>query len=261
MSLSLLSGACRSRSRVLLLLLLVLLALSACGGTPLIPAVATKSAAAVPTSAPIPATWTIAPQVIPSETAEIPTITPEPQSTATFTYEPEPTSTPGPAFTATGIPTESPVILPTARPPATSTPRLFTRVKIFLIAFEDNGRSGPLVGCGDSAIPVERNIAPTAAPLTAALNELLSLRDQFYGQSGLYNALHQSNLQVVKVTIENGVAIIHLTGNLQLGGECDDPRVEAQLTLTALQFSTVRAVQIFLDGVPLKDRLGGRGTP
>jgi hypothetical protein len=126
-----------------------------------------------------------------------------------------------------------------------------TQVKIFLIALNDNGRSGGAVGCGDSVVGVQRPIPLTRAPLTAALDELLSLRDRTYGESGLYNALYQSNLQLAHVSIRDGAADIQLTGKLQLGGECDNPRVAAQLKSTVLQFPTVHAVNISLNGIPL----------
>lgn len=56
-----------------------------------------------------------------------------------------------------------------------------TQVKTFLIALEDQGKSGPAVGCGDSAVAVTRMIAPTTTPLTAAIQELLSQKSQYYG--------------------------------------------------------------------------------
>ena len=114
-----------------------------------------------------------------------------------------------------------------------------------------------LIGCGDSVIPVEVQFAPTAAPLTAALNALFSNRQQYYGESGLYSALYASTLQVSAVNIVNGEAIISLTGTLQLGGACDSPRVQAQIEQTALQFSTVDRVSIFLNGTPLSNSLSG----
>lgn len=128
-------------------------------------------------------------------------------------------------------------------------------VKIILIAVGDNGKSGKMIGCGDSVISVQQPIPPTQGVLKAALEILLSVRDQYYGQSGLYNSLYQSDLQLESVTIENGQAIIQLTGTLKLGGVCDNPRVEAQITETALQFSTVKSVTVFLNGQPLKEAL------
>ncbi len=134
----------------------------------------------------------------------------------------------------------------------------FTRTNIFLIALEDAGQSGDMIGCNDSVIPVAVEIEPTIAPLTAALETLLSLDEQYYGQSGLYNALYQSALQVEGVNIDNGKAVIHLTGDLQLGGVCDNPRVQAQLEQTARQYETVNAVAITVNGVPLESLLSGQ---
>jgi hypothetical protein len=131
-------------------------------------------------------------------------------------------------------------------------PRTTASVKFYLVAIGDNGRFGKKVGCGDSLVAVTRPIAPTEAPLSAALWLLLSDHHRFYGQSGLYNALYQSRLAIGRIGIKNGRAIIHLTGRLRLGGVCDDPRVAGQLKRTAFQFSTVHSVAIFINSVPLK---------
>lgn len=148
-------------------------------------------------------------------------------------------------------------VLPTSTLPAPTTATEQT-VKIVLIALEDNGQSGPLVGCGDSAIPINVTIPRTQGVLRAALEKLFSAKQQFYGESGYYNALYQSDLQVARVVIEQGTAIIHLTGTLMLGGTCDAPRVEAQIEQTALQFSTVNDVAIFINDVPLEEALSTR---
>lgn len=148
-------------------------------------------------------------------------------------------------------------------PAATSSPGGgVSHIQIYLVALEDNGQNGPKIGCGDSLIPVEREITPTAGPLRAALEELLSLKEQYYGQSGLYNALYQSDLHLEKVTIdENGQAVIHLAGNYALGGVCDTPRFKAQLEATARQFSTVRDVVIFINNIPIDDALSLASRP
>lgn len=135
---------------------------------------------------------------------------------------------------------------------------LFSRTHMYLIALEDAGQSGAMIGCNDSVIPVVVEIEPTVAPLTAALNRLLSLDDQYYGQSGLYNALYQSDLTLQGAAVQNGEAIIRLTGELQLGGVCDNPRVQAQLEQTALQYNTVDSVTITLNGEPLESVLSGQ---
>jgi hypothetical protein len=130
-----------------------------------------------------------------------------------------------------------------------------TKVKVFLIAIEDNGKSGKKVGAGDSAVPVEVTVEPTNAPLTAALNKLFSMKDKNYGQSGLYNALYQSSLKLESVTIKDGKAEIRLSGNLKLGGVLDNPRVKAQIEETALQFSTVNKVSVYLKDKTLDEAL------
>ncbi len=112
-----------------------------------------------------------------------------------------------------------------------------------------------MIGCGDSLVPVTEQILPTQGVLRAALEILLGIQQQYYGQSGLYNALYQSNLTIEDLRIENGRASIRLAGKLLLGGVCDNPRVEAQLVETAKQFSTVKEVEIFINGKPLKDVL------
>lgn len=161
-------------------------------------------------------------------------------------------SAPPPTIEVQVVPLKTPSLTP--NPAAGGT----AQVKIFLIAVGDNGVSGPKIGCGDSAVGVIRVIPATKAPLTAALNELLGLHEQHYGQSGLYNSLYNSHLQLQSVAVTDGVALIKLTGTLSLGGECDDPRVDAQITNTALQFATVKSVDVSLNGKPLKEVLSGK---
>lgn len=127
-------------------------------------------------------------------------------------------------------------------------PSDFTRTRIYLIALDDGGASGMPIGCNDSVIPVTVDIPPTRAVLRGSLERLLSLRAPYYGESGLYNALYQSQLSIADVRIENRVAIISLTGQLVQGGVCDTPRIQAQLEQTALQFSTVDRVLVYING-------------
>ncbi len=199
-----------------------------------------------PTTTPLPANPTQIMATSPSPATQLPTAT----APAEVSDPPSPSDT-SPVEISDPLP---PADVPT-EPPATDTPAGPQMVKIYLIAVGDNGVSGDLVGCGDSAVPVQVEITPTQGVLKAALLSLLSLKSREYGESGLYNVFYQSSLQLDSVKIENGTAIIHLSGSLLLGGECDNPRVEAQLTKTALQFSTVQQVTIFINNKPLKDVL------
>jgi hypothetical protein len=136
-------------------------------------------------------------------------------------------------------------------PTATPSGGLFTRTNIYLIAIGDAGETGKEIGCDDSVVPVEVEIEPTIAPLRAALEQLLAIDTETYGQSGLYSALYASDLTVGSINIVQGKATIALSGDLVLAGVCDNPRVAAQLEETALQFSTVNQVEILLNGEPL----------
>jgi hypothetical protein len=218
--------------------LLLLLALAACGTFE----VGIQPASSLlPSSVPL---LTVAPSptqvdLPPSPTANPPTSIPIP-----------PTDTAVPPIEAPLPPTEA------ESASATQGPQM---VQIYLIALEDQGVSGMLVGCGDSAVPVSVQIPPTQGVLKAALDTLLSVKSQYYGESGLYNALYQSDLQVDSVTIKDGKAVVKLSGTLQMGGECDNPRVAAQLEETVLQFPTVKQASIFVNGRPLSDALSLRG--
>ncbi len=190
------------------------------------------------------------------------------------TLPPLPPPTTGPESTPTAAATELPGAVPTFPPVAGSTLAVSTprkaatrtlvsgpgtiKIKIFMIATEDNGKAGKKIGCNDSVVAVERVIASTTAPLTSSIRELVAQHDQFYGQSGLYNALYQSSLQVNSVSLSKGKATVNLKGTLVIGGTCDAPRVTAQIQETALQFSTVKQVVVLVNGVALDKVLSGK---
>jgi hypothetical protein len=131
-------------------------------------------------------------------------------------------------------------------------------VQVYLVALEDDGASGEKIGCGDSLIPITLMIEPANGALRASLVHLLALKDQYYGESGLYNALYQSDLQVGAIQVENGAAEVRLNGTLLSGGVCDDPRIIGQLQATALQFSNVKEVHFFVNGRPIEELLSGK---
>ncbi len=209
----------------LFLAIVIIGTLSACDGNLQIGIEHTPPALATQTNLGLPSLTPLIVSPTPTNTVPVPTL-PQPTIPAPTSTSAVPTKTPGPQL-----------------------------VEIFLIGIDDNGQGGKLVGCGDSAIPVQVEIAPTQGVLRAALEKLLSIKDQFYGQSGLYDSLFQSNLQVQSVTIDNGVATVQLSGTMQLAGECDNPRVEAQLVNTVLQFPTVTSVEIFINGKTLQEAL------
>lgn len=133
-----------------------------------------------------------------------------------------------------------------------------TRARVYLIALEDESDAGSEGDCGGSAVPYEVNLSSPSPALGGTVEALLSLQERADG-SGFYNALAHSPLKIERMVRSGPVVRIYLTGYLELGGECDAPRVLSQLTETATQFSDVETAEFFLDGKPLNELLSGRG--
>lgn len=123
-----------------------------------------------------------------------------------------------------------------------------------LIALEDNGKTGEQIGCGDSLILVEVPIKNSEKNLENTIQLLLDT-GEFYGQSGLYNALSKSKLKIENVDISENTATVNLSGSLMLGGTCDLPRVENQLEKAVLQFTYIKEAKININGIPLAEIL------
>lgn len=151
--------------------------------------------------------------------------------------------------------------LPSAPAPTLGgdTPGQVNTVRFFLVALEDNGASGPPVGCGDSLVAVDHPVELTSDPIRAGLERLFSFKDQYVGESGLYTALYRSNLQVQSTNIDaNGVATVELVGEYQLGGACDVPRFQGQIEQTVMAAPGVSSVNVLLNGVPLQQALSSQ---
>lgn len=142
---------------------------------------------------------------------------------------------------------------------ATTTAPTYTHVQVALLDTSGTG-SGPTRGC-DTVVMVSREVPPTQAPLTAALETLFSLSSTTV--DGWYNFIAKTNdtLAFDHASVQNGVASIYLTGSLSgLAGICDDPRAAAQIDETALQFPTVSSVQLYLNGSPTELTPSEKGT-
>jgi hypothetical protein len=129
-----------------------------------------------------------------------------------------------------------------------------TEVKIYLVALGDNGKNGKKVGCEDSLVPVTRKIPETTAPLKAALLELFADREASQKEIDLNLGNYWRGMELKSVAIENGTAIIHLTGEApRVAGVCDAPRIKEQIIETARQFPTVKKVKVFINGKPMNE--------
>jgi spore germination protein GerM len=130
------------------------------------------------------------------------------------------------------------------------------KVKIYLVAVGDEGKMGRKIGCGDSLVPVTREIKATSSPLKAALTELLSLPKEYAGNSSLNNFWVGRNLRIKSVSISRGTATIRITGEGPfVAGICDEPRITEQIEATAKQFPTVKRVKVFVNGRTLADAI------
>jgi spore germination protein GerM len=119
-------------------------------------------------------------------------------------------------------------------------------VKIYLIAVGDDGKAGKKIGCGDSLVPLTRTIQKTAAPLTAALRELLLTPQQSNSTPKLENFWKGRNLKIQSVLIRNQTATIRVSGEIFVAGVCDVPRIQSQIEETARQFPGVKQVKVFM---------------
>ncbi len=137
------------------------------------------------------------------------------------------------------------------------------QASFYLVAIGDNGQSGAAVGCGDSLIAVTTDIGSpgsTEGKISAALGKLFAVHEQNYGESGLYDSLYNANLHVDSVSLNGSNAVVNLSGSLNLGGVCDDPRAIGQIESTVTQFTGVDSTSVFLNGTLLEDVLSGKGA-
>jgi hypothetical protein len=133
-----------------------------------------------------------------------------------------------------------------------------SKVQVYVIALHDRGASGRAAGCGDSAVPLEVDLPTPAPALEGALSALLALQEGAEDKA-LYNALAHSPLKVDRIDHTGPEVRVYLSGYVEIGGDCDGPRILAQLTETALQFHDIQHAQFFLDGKPLQAVLSGKG--
>jgi Sporulation and spore germination len=153
----------------------------------------------------------------------------------------------------------------TTAPPAGAEPppepaATAARVRVFLIAPQDGGRSGRKVACGDSAVPVEVTLPRPAPALEGALRALLAMGDRYDRGSGLLNPLYASRLELAGMERHGAQLEVRLTGYVERGDACDNSRMFAQLTETALQFRGISSAQFEIDGQPLRELLLGRAS-
>jgi hypothetical protein len=133
--------------------------------------------------------------------------------------------------------------------------RLSGGTPVYFVALDDGGSSGVRFGCNDSLVAVTHDTAAAQEPLQAALDFLLGGSDP---PEGLYNSLADSALKYVSAYFDGTTVVVNLTGTIRPGGTCDIPRLEAQLTHTAVSAVGAARAEIYVDGRRLADVLSLR---
>ncbi|GEM_PF-5025747 len=131
-------------------------------------------------------------------------------------------------------------------------------INIYMIDVNNMRGSTDVIGCGDSVVAASTSSIVTndvEANIKMALNDLFSITDSEFGKGGMYDSLYQSKLAVASVTVTDGVAVVKITGQKLLGGECDDLRFVAQIERTVTQFPEVKSSQILVNDGPLNTSL------
>lgn len=143
-----------------------------------------------------------------------------------------------------------------ATSPATGTTPLDTtdEIDIYLVAVGDKGNKGIKIGCDDSLVAITKKITPTVAPLKAAIEGLLAIPHEYSKELGNY--WWGKDLKLKSVVINEGVATIHISGEgPYVAGVCDKPRITEQIEKTAMQFSSVNSVKVFVNDKPLEEAI------
>lgn len=187
-----------------------------------------------------------------------PSRTLEPTETSTFvvptlTSVPtkEPTKTSDPTTPPTTTPTPTSPFQPTTTPGPTSTitdsPTLTWETSSVLITgnsivfyLTHLGTGGP-IGCGDSLVAISTGKPRTGdieKDIQQAVDALFSIGQY---SLGFYNATYPSSLRFSGVQIENGEAVVNLSGTyVRPEDACDASRYRAQVWTTIEQFPEIK---------------------
>lgn len=131
-------------------------------------------------------------------------------------------------------------------------------VTAYYVLLDDGGRNGVRFGCNDSLVGLSHSSSGGEDTLAAAVGALLDVQDapeQPGPPPEAYNALLGSDLKFLSGSFDGTTVTVYLAGTLSMGGACDLPRVEAQLTQTAVAAVGAIRAEIYVNGRSLAEAL------
>ncbi|WP_461164250.1 GerMN domain-containing protein [Arthrobacter sp. R4-81] len=168
---------------------------------------------------------------------------------------PSTASSPVPALTPEPSPAQG-AALPAGNPPAPSAQQSGTA---YFVMLDDGGSGGVRFGCNDSLVSVPLAAPLANEPLQSALQALLpGSSGGGSAPDGLYNSLASSTLSFVSGYFDGSTVVVNLSGTVSPGGTCDIPRIEAQLTQTAVTAVGATRAEIYINGRRLAEVLSLR---
>ncbi|WP_458780229.1 GerMN domain-containing protein [Arthrobacter sp. D3-16] len=132
------------------------------------------------------------------------------------------------------------------------------KVTAYYVLLDDGGSNGVRFGCNDSLVGIAHTTSAEEDPLPAAVRALLNSPADAGGPRGstdVYNALLGSDLKFLSGSFDGTTVTVYLAGRLSMGGVCDLPRVEAQLTQTAVSAVGAIRAEIYINGRSLAEAL------
>ncbi len=160
----------------------------------------------------------------------------------------------------------TPFTLPTNSPPApignvsvststTADQKKDVNVTLYLVAYENTpawtaaakNPGAEKIGCNDYVTPVKTTIKGNPlSPLRLALEVLFSTTKADAAKLGLNTAVNPNMVKTASLSQQtDGTFVVSLTGGFSPAGECDDPRIKAQVEKTVSQFGKYK---ILLNG-------------
>jgi hypothetical protein len=151
-------------------------------------------------------------------------------------------------------PPASEKVKPPPAPPKVVPPKEHD-VAVILIAQMPKSGKAKDIGCGNTTKAMTQKSTFQGDVVEDALKVLFALTRAGYENGELYNALYQSNLKVQSVQTRDDVVTVHLTGNIKMSGECDIPRVRAQIIDTIKAASDAKKIVVWVNDKSLDEAL------